>query len=226
MRKKYISLQMINKSMIKKIIFLFACLLFSTNLIAQEEYKDEFDVGEPLTPEYRIKKGEYWDRKYQTVMTLIELPTVYCFPELKFKNRRQQLKYTKLVRNVKKTLPIAKLINGTIIETYEYLQTLNTQKEKEAHLVNVEKGLKKQYTPQMKKLTFTQGKLLIKLVDRECNQRAYDIIKAFMGSFKAGVYNAFASIFGASLKKVYDPEENDDDKLTERVVILVENGLI
>lgn len=211
--------------MIKKIFFLYTCLLFSNSLMAQD-YKDEFDVGEPLTPVYTIKKGEYWDRKYQTVMTLIELPTVYCFPELKFKNKRQQEKYTKLVRNVKKTLPIAKLINGTIIETYEYLQTLKNDKEKQAHLVAVEKGLKKQYTPQMKKLTYTQGKLLIKLVDRECNQRAYDIIKAFMGSFKAGVYNAFASIFGASLKKVYDPDENDDDKLTERVVILVENGLI
>ena len=191
----------------------------------QEEvqYTDEFDVGPTIAP-IHIKVGQAWDRRYQTVMTHVELPTVYIYPELKFKNRRQREKYTKLVRNVKKTLPIAKLINATIIETYEYLQTLPNEKAKREHLVAVEKGLKEQYTPQMKKLTYAQGKLLIKLVDRECNQRAYDIIKAFMGSFKAGVYNAFATIFGATLKKTYDPEEREDDRLTERIVILVENG--
>ena len=74
----------------------------------------------------------------------------------------------------------------------------------------------------MKKLTFSQGKLLIKLVDRECNQSSYELVKAFMGPFKAGVYQTFASLFGASLKKEYDPEH--DDAMTERVVTLVENG--
>lgn len=82
--------------------------------------------------------------------------------------------------------------------------------------------MKEQYTPRMKKLTFSQGKLLIKLVDRECNQSSYQLVKAFMGPFKAGFYQAFAALFGASLKKEYQPD--DKDKLTERVVTLVENG--
>ena len=76
----------------------------------------------------------------------------------------------------------------------------------------------------MKKLTYSQGKLLIKLVDRECNQNSYEIVKAFFGPFKAGFYQAFAAIFGASLKKNYDPEA--DDKLTERVVRMVEIGAL
>lgn len=206
----------------KKItLFLLWCVCCSLQLQAQE-YTDEYDVGDPIAP-IRIKIGHCMDKNGE-IITHIELPNVYIFPEIKFKNNRQRRRYTKLVRNVKKTLPIAKMINGTIIETYEYLQTLPNEKEKEKHLAAVEKGLKKQYTPQMKKLTFSQGKLLIKLVDRECNQRAYDLIKAFMGSFKAGVYNAFASIFGASLKKTYNPEDNEDDQMTERIVILVENG--
>ena len=74
----------------------------------------------------------------------------------------------------------------------------------------------------MKKLTFAQGKLLIKLVDRECNQSSYELVKAFMGPFKAGFYQTFAALFGASLKRQYDAEGND--KLTERVITLVENG--
>lgn len=152
----------------------------------------------------------------------IQLRNTYIFPELQFKNRKEQLEYYRLVRNIKKTLPIARIINRTILETYEYMETLPNKKAKEKHLKRVEKGLKEQYTPMMKKLTFSQGKLLIKLVDRECNQSSYELVKAFMGPFKAGFYQTFAALFGASLKKEYDPD--DADKLTERIIILVENG--
>ena len=72
----------------------------------------------------------------------------------------------------------------------------------------------------MKKLSFAQGKLLIKLVDRQSNQTSFELVKAFMGPFKAGFYQTFAALFGASLKKEYDP--NGEDKLTERVVIFAQ----
>lgn len=152
------------------------------------------------------------------------LPTVYIFKPMSFKNKRQRERYTKLVRDVKKVLPIAKEINSAIIETYEYLQTLPNKRAREQHIKAVEKGLKRQYTPRMKKLTFSQGKLLIKLVDRQTNSTTYELVKAFMGPFKAGVYQAFASMFGASLKKEYDAE--GDDAMTERVILLVESGQI
>ena len=152
----------------------------------------------------------------------IQLSTVYIFAPLKFKNDKERMEYTRLVRNVKKVYPIAREINRAIIETYEYLQTLPDEKARQKHLKRVEKGLKEQYTPQMKKLSFTQGKLLIKLVDRQSNSTSYELVKAFMGPFKAAFYQTFASLFGASLRKEYDPE--GEDKLTERIVILVENG--
>ena len=157
-------------------------------------------------------------------ITVIIMPELPVYPPLKFKNKREAMRYNKLVYNVKKTLPIAKMVNQTISETYEYLEKLPTKKEKDAHIRAVEKGIKKQYTPQMKKLTYSQGKLLIKLVDRECNQSSFEIVKAFFGPFKAGFYQTFASIFGASLKKDYDPEA--DDRLTERVVRMVEAGTL
>lgn len=152
----------------------------------------------------------------------IQLPTVYIFKPLKFKNDRERAEYYRLVRNVKKVYPISREINRTIIETYEYLQTLPNEKARQKHIKRVESGLKEQYTPQMKKLSFSQGKLLIKLVDRQSNQSSYDLVKAFMGPFKAGFYQTFAALFGASLKKQYEP--TGDDKLTERVVLLVESG--
>lgn len=152
----------------------------------------------------------------------VKLPTVYIFKPLKFKNRRAETKYYKLIRDVKKTLPIAKEINGIIIETYEFLQTLPNEKARSRHIKAVEKGLKEQYTPRMKKLTFAQGKLLIKLVDRENNQTSFQLVRAFMGPFKTGFYQAFAALFGASLKKQYDP--TGEDALVERIVLMVESG--
>lgn len=152
----------------------------------------------------------------------LNLPTIYVYKPLKFKNEKERQNYYRLVRDVKKTLPLAKEINRMIIETYEYMQTLPNDKARDKHIKRVEKGLKEQYTPIMKKLTFNQGKLLIKLVNRETNSSSYELVKSFMGSFKAGFYQTFASLFGASLKKEYHPEE--EDAVTERVIVLVENG--
>ena len=154
----------------------------------------------------------------------IHMPTLYCFKPLIFKNKKQQQEYNRLVRSVKKTLPIAKEVNRAIIETYEFIQTLPDEKTRQKHLQAVEKSVKEQYTPRMKKLTLSQGKLLIKLVNRETDSSSYDLVKAFLGPFKAGFYQAFAAIFGASLKKEYHP--NEEDALVEQIVLLVESGQI
>lgn len=152
----------------------------------------------------------------------INLPPHFAYAPIKFKNKRERRVYDRLVYDVKKTLPLAAEIRTIIIETYEYLQTLPDEKAREKHIKRLEKGLKEQYTPKMRKLTLRQGKLLIKLVDRECSQSAYQLIKLFMGSFKAVFYNTFASLFGASLKKSYDP--TGDDWMIEQVVVKVLTG--
>lgn len=152
----------------------------------------------------------------------VELNTLYIYPAPIFKNDRQRKAYDKMVRDVKKTLPIAKEVRNIIIETYEYIETLPTQKEREAHLKLVEQDIKKAYTPRMKKLTFNQGKLLIKLVHRECNSSSYKLIQAFYGPLTAGLYQAFAWTYGASLTKKYDAEGTD--RLTEKIIQQVEAG--
>ena len=152
----------------------------------------------------------------------MEMYNVYVYPELEFKSKKQQQQYLRLVKNVKTVLPIAKEVNQILLETAEYLDRLPTKEEKEAHMKMVEKGIMKQYKPRMKKLTYSQGKLLIKLVYRECNSPAYDLVKAFLGPIRSGFYQAFAWVYGASLKKHYDPEGTD--RLTERVVLMVEAG--
>ena len=152
----------------------------------------------------------------------MEMNNVYVYPPITFSSKKQQQAYTRLVKNVKTVLPIAKEVNAILIETAEYLDQLPTEEEKNAHIKRVEKSIMQQYKPRMKKLTYSQGKLLIKLVDRECNSSAYDMIKAFFGPIRSGFYQAFAWVYGASLRKRYDPD--GADKLTERVVLMVESG--
>ena len=152
----------------------------------------------------------------------VEMNDLYVYPVPEFKSERQRQAYNRLVYNVKKVLPIAKEANAIIIETYEYLQTLPDKKAKDEHMKRVEAAIKKEYTPRMKKLTYAQGKLLIKLVYRECNSSSYNLVQAFLGPVRAGFYQAFAWTFGASLKKKYEPE--GVDRITERVVLMVEAG--
>lgn len=147
---------------------------------------------------------------------------VYVFNKLIFKNTRQAKKYYKIANNIKKVYPIAVEIQKTVNKTIAQLDSLPTKREKDEFIKRSEKELKAEYYPRLKKLTFSQGKLLIKLIDRQCDMTSYQLIKTYMGGFKAGFYNAFASLFGASLKKQYDPE--GDDRLTERAILLIESG--
>ena len=155
---------------------------------------------------------------------VIHMQEVYIFQPPKFKNRRAEQFYWRTVRDVKRTLPLAKEIHGIVTDTYEYLQTIANEKQRKQYLDQKEKELMQQYTPIMKKLTFRQGKMLIKLIDRECDQTGYELIKALMGRFKAGFYQTFAALFGASLKKEYDPELEDAE--VEKIIYYVENGYL
>ncbi len=152
----------------------------------------------------------------------VTLRTIYVYPKLQFANSNEYMAYLKLVRDVKRVLPVAKMINRLIIETYEYSLTLPNDKARAKHMKKVEKGLKEQYKAEMKKLTYSQGQLLIKLIYRQSDQTSYDIIKAFMGSFKAAFYQLFAKTLGSSLKLTYDPQ--GEDRMIERIATLVENG--
>ena len=169
-----------------------------------------------------VKVGKVLDRGDS--IQYMELSNVYVYPQMEFKNQRQQASYMRLVKNVKAVLPIAKDARYLLVETAEFLETLPNKKAKEEHMKRVEASIFKEYKPKMKKLTYSQGKLLIKLIHRECNSSSYEAIQAFMGPVRASFWQVFAWTFGASQKKTYDPEGTD--RLTERVVLMVEAGQI
>jgi hypothetical protein len=191
-------------------------LMCGLSVTAQEKTDD---AGSPtFVPTVKVSKVLVGGDSLQ----YMEFSNVYVYPQLTFSSKRQQQSYMRLVKNVKITLPLAKEVRQILIETAEYLETLPNDKAKEAHIKRVEQSILKEYKPKMKKLTYSQGKLLIKLINRECNSTSYEAIQAFMGPLRAGFWQAFAWAFGASLKKEYDPEGTD--RLTERVVLLVEAG--
>lgn len=113
----------------------------------------------------------------------VELNNIWVYPQPEFKNARQRAAYNRLIYNIKRVLPIAKECDRIIIETGEYLELLPNKKAKDQHMKVVEQDIKREYTPRVKKLTYSQGKLLIKLIDRECNNSSYDLIKAFLGPY-------------------------------------------
>ncbi|MBO4822222.1 MAG: DUF4294 domain-containing protein [Prevotella sp.] len=203
----------------KTVILLLLAMAFPLLAMAQSE-DNAVETDSPIFTPLLELKYTVIDGDSALLMDLgnVIIPSV----GREFKSEKQQKAFNRLVKNVKKVLPMAKEANKIIIETYEYLQTLPNDKARKEHMKKVEAEIYATYKPKMKKLTYSQGKLLIKLVNRECNSSSYDIVKAFMGPIRAGFWQAFAWTFGASLKKQYKPDTTD--RFTEVVVLMVESG--
>ncbi|MBR1881954.1 MAG: DUF4294 domain-containing protein [Muribaculaceae bacterium] len=207
----------------KRIIAIFTLLLALVPTVARaQDAIDDMAVPSPLQ---KVFAGYYHfvDENGDTLMMLVMNPIIKYPPE-RFRNKKEEEFYWKTVRDVKRTLPYAKLISSTLLETYEYIGTYKTQKEKQAYLERFEKEIFRQYKPTMKKMTKSQGKMLIKLINRETNQNSYSIVKAFLGTFKAGFWQTFGKFFGVSLKQGYHPDKNKEDAMIERICVRIEQG--
>lgn len=201
-------------------VILFFCLIFPA--LSQEEASELPNV------QNKTYKGYYY---FHTVedgdsTLMLVLNPITCFPEEKFKNKKQEEFYWRTVRDVKKALPYAKLIAATLIETYEYIETLPTKEEREDHLKAMEDALFKQYKPELKRFSRRQARILVKLIYRETNQPTYGIIKAFLGGFRATFWQAFGKLFGVSLKADWKPDKDPDDAMIERICIRIEQGTL
>ena len=203
----------------RKICLFLGLWLLTLGAAAQEKKQNEVDMDSPtFVP--TVKVGKVFEDGDS--IQYMEMNNVYVFPPITFGSQKQQNAYMRLVKNVKTVLPIAKEARMIMMETAEYLETLPTKEARDEHMKRGEKSIMKEYKPRMKRLTYSQGKLLIKLIYRESHSSGYELIQAFLGPLRAGFYQAFAWAFGASLKKEYDPE--GVDRLTERVVLMVEAG--
>jgi hypothetical protein len=150
------------------------------------------------------------------------LPTYYCYPPLKFKNKKEEQFYWRTVRDVKVVLPYVRHIRRVMEKTNEALMSMPDKASRDAYMKNFEKRIYKENETKFKDLTLNQGKLIIRLLDRETNNTSYELIKAYRGSFSAGFWQVFALVLGADLKTKYGTKE--EDAVIERVIVLVEAG--
>jgi hypothetical protein len=129
-----------------------------------------------------------------------------------------------MIYNLKKTYPYAQIAKYKLLEINENLKTLKTDREKKEYIVNAEKELRNQFEKDLTKLTVSQGKMLIKLIDRETGRTSYELVKELKGGFSATFWQGIARLFGSNLKIKFDPQ--GEDKILNELIFLYEQGLI
>lgn len=150
------------------------------------------------------------------------LHDIYVYPPLKFKNKKQEKFYWKTVRDVKKTLPYAKLITKEMAKADIELAKLDTKKERKKYWKSKEKELFRTYEKDFRNMTASQGQMLMKLMDRESSRTSYQLIQQYRGKASADFWQFVAKLFKNDLKEGYDGD--DKDRIVERVITLVEAG--
>lgn len=155
-------------------------------------------------------------------LPLVNLNTVYVYTDFIFKPGKQYELWTKTKYNVKKVYPYAILAAAKLKEYDRMLEKISDEKHKKAYLKICEKDLRNEFEDELKQLSISQGKVLMKLIDRETGKTTYDIVKQLRGSFQAAMWQTLARLFGHNMKSEYDASL--EDLMIERAIKLIENG--
>ena len=174
----------------------------------------------PFCVAQRRARG-FWHQEW-TVDKGDTIPLVHILPIRTYARKPDMRRYQRLIRMVKKVYPLAKQVRIEMDEMERQLLAVEDPKEQQKLTKELQKRLIKQYTPVVLKMTFSEGKVLLKLIDRETEHTAFQIIKEFRGGFVAGFFQAMAKMFGNNLKLDYQPETRD--QLIEQIVTYYEMG--
>ena len=195
------------------IISVFLVLVGTVSIMAQ--MISSAKTGTPMA--YRVEKG---DTVYYS-----QIQEVVIRASRKFKNQAEERQYWRLVYHVKKVYPYAKLAGKKLHELNEHYLSISTEKERKAYSKKAEDDLKAEFEGELRKLTVTQGRILMRLVDRETGNTTYEIVKDFRGSASALFWQAIARVFGSNLKTSYDPSSGED-RTIEQIIRQIEEGSI
>lgn len=157
-------------------------------------------------------------------LLVANLNEVVINPPGKVPTARDMRQYRRLVYNIKKVYPYAKLAGARYGEVVGHLDSLKTNRAQREYLKQVEKDILAQYEEELKSLTITQGRILIKLIDRETRNTSYEVVKELRGSFQAAFWQTVARLFGSNLKVQYDPE--GEDRMIEEIMGMIEKGVL
>ncbi len=196
-------------------LFSFILLLFNFSLSAQ-------DVPDPTIPTTQPGYKCRAEIINGDTVPVVDLYDVYVYTEFVFKNNRQREQWTRIKYNVKKVYPYAILAAAKLKEYDRILERMPDEKMKKAYLRVCEKDLKNEFEDELKDLSINQGRVLMKLIDRETGKTTYEIVKEMRGGFQACMWQAVARIFGNNMKDEYDA--NLEDIMIERAIKIVEAG--
>lgn len=181
-------------------------IFFALSLLAALPAK-----GEPRMMRYTVERGD--------TLYMGNIPPAVVWYDIGHIRREQRL-----IRNVKKVYPIAKEANRRLRQMEEDLLAIEGEREQREYIKQMERELRRLYTPVLQEMTFSQGKILIKLIDRETEQTPYELVRELRGGFSATFWQTIARIFGANLKDRY--KKDSEDYMIERIILLYEAGLI
>ena len=171
--------------------------------------------GTPIA--YRVERGD--------TMYYVQLREVVVRAPRKFKNAAEERQFWRLVYNVKRVYPYAKMAGQKLHELNERYLAIASEKDRKAYSKMVEDDLKAEFEGELRKLTVTQGRILLRLVDRETGNTTYEILKDFRGSLTAVFWQTVARVFGSNLKTQYNPSSGEDQTI-EQIIRQIEEGSI
>lgn len=197
----------------RKPYILFVIAICCANLLLAQEPKK--DLLEHMYPSI-VVDGD--------TMPYVKIDPVVKKARRRFKSKHDMRQYYRMIRNLKKAYPFAQIAKKEILELNQQLINISSSRERKKLIKATEKRLFDQYEKKLTQLTFSQGKMLIKLIKRETGQTTFQVVRELKGGFSAGFWQGIARLFGSSLKLDYDPK--GEDALLEELVLLYEQGLL
>ena len=157
-------------------------------------------------------------------LPVFDLPEVRVYERRDFEYLYLKRRYRRMIRNVKKAYPYARIAAEELKKLDDHLMTLGDEKEQKAYINQAEKEIMGRFEKEVRRLTVSQGIILVKLIDRETGRTSYQVIRELKGGFTAFFWQGIARIFGHNLKTEYDPY--GQDKIMEDIVLGIEAGFI
>jgi hypothetical protein len=189
---------------VRQIFFILTIFLFVTDISGQTDtLKNRNDT---LAGRFYILQNVKRDG---VTMPEIEIKEVNVIARPTAARKAEYRRNERLIYNIKRVYPYALMVRMRLNQVNEDLKTITNEKERKNYLKNVEKNVFTEYEDDMREMTMTQGRLLIKLVDRETQNTSYDLIRDFRGKFTAAFWQGIARIFGTNLKEEYDADGED-----------------
>lgn len=184
------------------LLFLSFSLFSQTNTVARDSTKVN----------YIIVEGDSIPK------TAIDLDEVMLLHKLKFDSKKDRIRYLILRRKTIKVYPYAKLAAERLDSLTKTLQTLTKKRQKKRYTKKVQKYIEGEFSEELKKLTRTEGQILVKLIHRQTGRTAFDLVKELRNGWRAFWYNTTANVFDIKLKKVFDPWNEKEDYLIEDIL--------